>query len=94
MENESGIDVSPDKLMRREELREYLSNLGYPLTRGTFAQLCSPSRGEGPRIWGYWGRSAVYRASDGLEWAKARLRQARYRLHPTQAQKTEEAHAS
>jgi hypothetical protein len=47
--------VSPEQLMRREELREYLSGLGYPLTRGTFAQLCSPARGEGPRVWGLLG---------------------------------------
>jgi len=82
--------VSPEQLMRREELCEYLSGLGYPLTRGTFAQLCSPARGEGPRVWGYWGRSPVYRASDGLEWAKGRVRQRKYSIHP---QKDEEAHA-
>jgi hypothetical protein len=90
MQNETC--TAPELLMRREQLREYLANLGYPLTRGTFAQLCAPSRGEGPPVWGYWGRSPVYRASDGLQWARARLRQTRYRLHPVQ--KTEETHAS
>ena len=66
----------------REQTRQYLNEQGYPLSKGTFNQLCSPSRNAGPPIAGYWGRSPVYDFSEALEWAQMRLRTEPYVIHP------------
>jgi hypothetical protein len=66
----------------REQLRQFLVSEGYPLTRGTFDQLCAPARGEGPPIEGYWGQRAIYDFTKGLAWARGRLRHKPYVLHP------------
>jgi hypothetical protein len=91
---ETRSDAGQDRLVRREELRLFLKDkLGFPLTAGTFAQLCSPARSEGPPIAGYWGRSPLYRLSEGMDWAQNRLRKRPDQLHPTPAaKKLEEAH--
>jgi hypothetical protein len=70
------------KLGTREQLRQFLIEEGYPITAGTMNQMCAPARGEGPPVEGYWGRRAVYDFRKGLEWARGRLRQKPYAIHP------------
>jgi hypothetical protein len=71
-----------DPLLLREQLRERLCELGYPLSQGTMNQLCAPSRNEGPPIDGYWGRRPLHRLSKAVVWARSRLQQKPHRIHP------------
>ena len=69
------------KYLTREETREYLRSLGFPLAKGTFNQLCSPARGEGPPVASIWPGGAgrhegrpLYDPTAALAWAQARLK--------------------
>ncbi|MER2264077.1 hypothetical protein [Methylobacterium oxalidis] len=57
-------------LLNRAECAKLLTEAGYPTSRTTLATLAS--RGGGP-LYRKYGRIAVYRWSDALEWAEARL---------------------
>jgi hypothetical protein len=90
---ETRSDAGLDRLVMREELRLFLrEKLGFPLSAGTMNQLCSPARGEGPPIAGYWGRSPLYRLSEGVDWAQNRLRKRPYQLHPAPCSEPEGTH--
>jgi hypothetical protein len=60
--------------LTREQLRERLNALGYPLTATYFHKICLPSRNAGPPISKWWGRRPLYKLDDGLAWAEARCR--------------------
>jgi hypothetical protein len=71
------------KYLTRDETREYLRSFGFPIARGTFNQLCAPSRGEGPPVAAIWpggvGRHEgrpLYDPVAALAWAEARLKPA------------------
>lgn len=66
----------------RDVLRDFLVAQGYPLTKGTLNQLCAPARGEGPPSCGFWGRRKIYNLRQGLEWARERVREKPYAVHP------------
>lgn len=81
------------KYLTRNETWKYLCSFGFPIARGTFNQLCAPSRGEGPpiaRIWpggaGRHGCRPLYDPQAALAWAEARLR-------PAQQTATKSEHA-
>jgi hypothetical protein len=80
--SERPIPPAPPEFVTREQLRQYLNAIGFPVTAGTMNQLCAPARGEGPPIAGFWGARAVYRLEDGIAWARSRLRHKPYQLHP------------
>jgi hypothetical protein len=86
-------ELSLPEYVTREQLREHLVKLGYPITAGTLSQLCAPSRGEGPEIAGYWGQRPIYRLETGIAWARARLRHKPYRVHPLYGKKRKQASA-
>jgi hypothetical protein len=91
---ERPVELPPPELVTREELRQHLIKIGYPITAGTLNQLCAPSRNEGPPVAGYWGARAVYRLKDGLAWAHARLQHKPYRVHPAYGRRKQSAAAS
>lgn len=62
--------LSPRALMNRAECAKLLSEAGFPTSRHTLASLAS--RGGGPPYRKY-GRIVVYRWSDALNWAEARM---------------------
>jgi hypothetical protein len=62
--------LSPCALLNREQCAKLLSDAGYPTSRHTLASLAS--RGGGP-LYRKYGRVVVYRWSDALDWAEARL---------------------
>jgi hypothetical protein len=75
--------AAPDRLVTREELRAIIKEtVGLTFTHGTMNQLCAPSRGEGPPIEGFIGRRPFYSVQKGIAWARQRLRQQPYVLHP------------
>jgi hypothetical protein len=77
------VDDNSDRLATRDELRAIIKDAtGIEFSRGTLDQLCSPSRNEGPRVAGWLGRRPLYSVSEGIAWARARLRPVRYRVHP------------
>jgi hypothetical protein len=81
----------PPEFVTREQLRQHLNALGFPITAGTLNQLCAPARGEGPPIAGYWGTRPVYRLEDGLAWAHGSLRRKPYQIHPGTRRTEEQA---
>jgi hypothetical protein len=83
------------KFGTRDELREYLKQQGYPLSKGSLDQLCMPARNEGPEVKGYWGRRPLYDFAVGLAWAKARLQHKPHSIHPPSKrdQEPDPAHA-
>src|SRR5262245_784265 len=72
---EYATEVGPPlpELVTREQLRQHLISLGFPIAFGTMHRLCSPAVNQGPPIHGYWGRHPVYRLEDGIAWARARF---------------------
>jgi len=60
----------PDTLLNRRAAAAALTEAGYPTATATLATLAS--RGGGPRFQKF-GRYPLYRWSDAIEWAKARL---------------------
>lgn len=62
--------LSPCVLLNRAQCAKLLNEAGYPTSRHTLASLAS--RGGGP-LYRKYGRIAVYRWSDALEWAEDRL---------------------
>lgn len=62
--------ASPCALINRAQCAKLLSEAGYPTSRHTLASLAS--RGGGP-LYRKYGRVVVYRWSDALDWAQARL---------------------
>jgi hypothetical protein len=73
----------PDKLVTRAELIEIIKEeTGLRFTPGTMAQICAPSRGEGPEIEGYLGKRPIYSVKKGIAWARSRLRSKPHAVHP------------
>ena len=59
----------PDAMLTRDKSAAALSSLGYPVSKATLATLAS--RGGGP-LYRHFGKRALYRWSDLLDWAEAR----------------------
>ena len=62
--------LDPDRLLRRRELAAALRAKGFPSTPGTLATLVT--RGGGPPFRKF-GAIVLYRWSDALQWANAKL---------------------
>jgi hypothetical protein len=60
--------------LTRQELAEFLSSNGFPISASTLAKLAMPSRGEGPPHAGYWANRVLYDPEKALSWAKRRFR--------------------
>ena len=75
-------EALPEFVTRQELLRHIKEKLGVPVTDGTMAQMCMPSRNQGPPVAAYWGRRPIYNLEEGLAWARERLQPAPHRLHP------------
>ena len=71
-----------DRLMTREQLFAFLHEHGWPVGKGTWQKLCSPSIGKGPPIAGYWGKRPLYRPTEGLAWMRSLLSASPSRIHP------------
>jgi hypothetical protein len=72
------IDFSklpPSALLRRSPCAEALSEYGYPIRPKTLSTMAT--RGGGPP-YHHFGRTVLYRWSDVLAWAEARLTPARH----------------
>jgi hypothetical protein len=82
-QQEAGAEEAPDKLVTRDELIEIIKQeTGLRFTPGTMAQICAPSRGEGPPVEGYLGKRPIYSARKGVAWARSRLRPKPHTVHP------------
>lgn len=68
------IPSNPDALLRRKLTADALTEVGYPTSEKTLAT--KASRGGGPPYHRY-GRYPLYRWSEVLAWAEARLEPAR-----------------
>src|SRR5262249_46109095 len=67
-------NLTADSVLRRAELAELLTALGFPHSTGGLANLAV--RGGGPPFSKY-GKTVIYRWGDGLAWAQARKTPAR-----------------
>jgi hypothetical protein len=63
-------ELSPDTLLRRAELADALTRVGYPTATATLAT--KAVRGGGPPFQ-YYGRIPLYTWGGGLAWAQSRL---------------------
>jgi hypothetical protein len=66
----SANPANPDTLLTREETARALSAAGFPIAKSTLATRAS--RGGGPPFRRF-GAKPLYKWSDALEWASARL---------------------
>jgi hypothetical protein len=62
--------TNPDALLTREQVAEALTNAGFPVRHATLAT--KATRGGGPP-YRLFGNKPLYRWSDALAWAEARL---------------------
>jgi hypothetical protein len=62
--------LDPDALLLRKQTAEALTSAGYPTASATLATMAT--RGGGPP-YRLFGRRAVYRLGDALDWAQSRL---------------------
>ncbi len=67
--------LTQDSLLTREAAAQALCDRGFPATRTGLATLAS--RGGGPAYRTY-GRRAIYKLSDLIEWAELRLSSPRH----------------
>jgi hypothetical protein len=63
------IPTNPDTLLVRDDTAEALTEAGFPTARGTLQN--AAHRGDGPP-YSIYGRRALYRWGDALEWARNR----------------------
>jgi hypothetical protein len=64
------IPISPDALLRRKQVAEALTAMGYPVAPASLATMAC--RGGGPPYQTF-GRVVIYRWGSALEWAEARM---------------------
>jgi hypothetical protein len=64
------IPHTMDSRSTRQDTARYLTEAGHPTAAGTLANLAS--RGKGPP-YELFGRRAIYRWGDALEWARSRV---------------------
>lgn len=62
--------ISPETLLRRKQVAEALTAKGYPIAVASLATMAC--RGGGPPYQTF-GRVAIYRWGNALEWAEARM---------------------
>jgi hypothetical protein len=70
----TAIPANPDTRLRRRQLAEALTELGFPVAAGTLQT--KATRGGGPP-YSVFGRTVLYRWGDALAWAESRLKPAR-----------------
>ena len=76
------IPDNPDVWLRRKPTAAALNALGLPITPGTLATWAS--QGKGPPF-SKFGRAAIYRWGTTLEWAIAKIEDARPTHAPAEA---------
>lgn len=59
----------PLPVLTREKAAQYLTELGYPITKGCLAKLAVSGGGPAYR---HWGRRVLYRPEDLLSWIEER----------------------
>lgn len=62
--------ISPDVLLRRKQLADALTQSGFPIAAASLAT--TATRGGGPP-YQLFGRVALYRWGNAMQWAEARL---------------------
>jgi hypothetical protein len=62
--------ISPDARLRRKQVAEALTAMGFPVAPASLATMAS--RGNGPP-YQTWGRVVLYRWGTAVEWAEARM---------------------
>jgi hypothetical protein len=67
--------VSEEKFLTTADIPAFLrDNRGIKVGRSTIEKWVSPSINRGPRPAAYWSRRPLFKPSDVLAWADARLR--------------------
>jgi hypothetical protein len=75
--------MSDEKFLFIDELPAFLlEQMGLRLSTPTLHKMTSPGVGLGPPSAGHWGKRQVFRPSDVLEWARARVRPEKSALGP------------
>lgn len=77
------MQFDPDRLLRRQELADALTEEGFPTSKATLASMAV--RGGGPP-YQKWGRVPLYRWGDALAWAESRLSPPRHTSSEADAQ--------
>jgi hypothetical protein len=67
----SVVELSPDTLLRRKALAEALTSRGYPVSEATLATKATRAGRYGGPPFRKFGRVALYRWGDALEWVDA-----------------------
>jgi hypothetical protein len=75
--------MSNEKFLFIDELPAFLlQEMGLRLSKPTLHKLTSPGINTGPPSAGFWGKRQVFKPSDVLEWARARVRPEKSSLGP------------
>lgn len=64
------------QLLTRKQLCHELNERGYVISPAYFAQLCLPSRNQGPPVATWWGARPLYDFQAALAWAEGRCKTA------------------
>jgi hypothetical protein len=72
---QAGVASSTSETMLTlEQLAEFLTRAGFPITKRYLAQLSVPSVNAGPPCSCKWGTRKLFRPSEALVWAKNRCK--------------------
>ena len=75
--------MDDEKYLFLDDLPAFLQEqTGLRLALPTLHKITSPGIGTGPKAAGFWGKRQVFRPSDVLEWARARVRPEKSSLSP------------
>jgi hypothetical protein len=84
--------MSEEKYLFIDELPAFLlQEMGLRLSKPTLHKMTSPGVGTGPPSAGFWGKRQVFRPSDVLQWARARVRPDKLALGPKKMAATKAA---
>jgi hypothetical protein len=64
----------PTPFLTRDQLRERLNAMGYPIKASFFNKICLPSVNKGPPVAKQWGKRPLYSLDAALVWAESRCR--------------------
>jgi hypothetical protein len=70
---ETPTKATPSRITR-QQAPEFLTAIGFPISKRYFEKLCVPSGGQGPRVDAWFGARALYLESDLRAWAESRCR--------------------
>jgi hypothetical protein len=71
----SAIATEPDEpFLTKEQARQYVNEIGCPVSKSTWDKWTMPSNYKGPPITAWWGPRPLYHKSSVRPWTFARLR--------------------